>query len=187
MGNELSACFCTLMSYPCLVWGMVNNYPFWILIPDTIWMLTMSNSNPGSKQLIANLANNELQRLGRKYLERLRKISKLIRWDAWSMFRIIFSFSLYHELAAGLIIKLMAASNLSSEWPLGSSCYIINNKYDCMKCTLTKIMESYVQKGRASWLSGDLKIQQGGIHCSDGQALRDREYFGNLFINSHYI
>ena len=42
-------------------------------------MLTMSNSNPGSKQLIANLANNELQRLGRKYLERLRKISKLIR------------------------------------------------------------------------------------------------------------
>ena len=68
MGNELSACFC-ILSYPCRVWGMVNNYPFWILIPDTIWMLrlTMSNSNPGSKQLIANLANNELQRLGRKY------------------------------------------------------------------------------------------------------------------------
>ena len=40
----------------------------------------------------------------------------------------------------------------------------------------------------ASWLSGDLKIQQGGIHCSDGPGLkRDREYFGNLFINSHYI
>ena len=57
------------------------NYPVWILIPDTLWMLlTMSNSNPGSKQLIANLANNELQRLlGIEEEERLRKISKLIR------------------------------------------------------------------------------------------------------------
>ena len=43
-------------------------------------LLTMSNSNPGSKQLIANLANNELQRLlGIEEEERLRKISKLIR------------------------------------------------------------------------------------------------------------
>ena len=40
------------------------NYLVGFLIPDTLWlMLTMSNSNPGSKQLIANLANNELQRL----------------------------------------------------------------------------------------------------------------------------
>ena len=64
----------------CLVLGMVN-YPVWILIQDTLWMLlTMSNSNPGSKQLIANLANNELQRLlGIEEEERLRKISKLIR------------------------------------------------------------------------------------------------------------
>ena len=64
---------------------------------------------------------------------------------------------------------------------------MIFRKYDCMKCTSSKIIDSYVQKGRASWLSADLKIQQWGIHCSDGQALIDREYFGNLFINSHYI